>query len=77
VHSAGWACWSGGVDAAATDAEESSYLYVQEVLRSLPKAEPIKLTLDDSQLSAHHLSTLLRQLENSRYDVIIPRETYL
>jgi len=76
VRSAGWACWT-GVDAAATDAEESSYLYVQEVLRSLPKAEPIKLTLDDSQLSAHHLSTLLRQLENSRYDVIIPRETYL
>jgi len=76
VRGAGWACWT-GVVAAATEADESSYLYVREVLRTLPKTQLVTLTLDDSRFSAQHLPALLHQLEDSHYNVIIPRETYL
>ena len=72
----GWVFWNSTADA-TPDGSLTPYSHALALVRSLPKRGAVQLILNDSQLSADAISTLLRQLENRRYTITIPRETCL
>lgn len=70
----GWVFWNTTCDA-TPDGSRTPYTHAVNLVQSLPKRDSVQLILNDSQLSADAMQSLLRQLENHLYTITIPRET--
>ena len=76
LNSQGWIFWNSTADA-TPDGSLTPYSHAYNLVRALPKQGAVQITLNDSQLSADAVQTLLRQLESRHYTISIPRETRL
>lgn len=70
----GWACWNETANA-APQANERSAAYTQRILRTIGTRRTTRLTLTDSRRTAQLLPSLLDQLTQEEYRVLLPVET--
>lgn len=71
-----WVCWQETTNGLPREGERSS-AYVQRILRAMGSRRTVRLTLDDSVQTARVLRTLLEQLSQEEYRVLLPIETRL
>ena len=74
LEESGWSCWEAGADG-VPDGSLSAYSHALAVVRTLPKRDSARITMDDSAASAEAVPHLLRQLRERQYAVTVPRET--